>query len=368
MAASQQHSIDPQWRKALKEIEDNDCWTTDDLEKVDRKFFSEDSLAAYRFGKWALEQQFGEQRLEREKQDYGQEHLWQRISRMDYSNAYQRGDIGDMLDAGRIPFCPLGEGFLEEDEGIMAEGGGKPNFDISRKLYRLMPSCCVMEPHKSCELNDLPNTILGVNLNVEAAPPVAPTRHSQGRARRQKNLPDASVQSGGPNDIEPASKGQRHGFVFMHIGMLEACKKTADDANNSRMREIMASEWAETGFAVVVEIDSSNRAGALFVIYNFFPIDHHDTLERYHVYDDWQWGFLDYDSETQFSVAKIADSIQQLGWRKTFTFDIWSDHEVELVPVIKSTRNTLVRKRVDRTTPVPKLARDCCVEHPLPRL
>ena len=59
--------------------------------------------------------------------------------------------------------------------------------------------------------------------------------------------------------------------------------------------------------------------------------------ERFHVEDDLDWGYLlgDHEMEQQFSIAKIADSLDQLGNLFPIVPDIKFTHEPEIVVVVQ---------------------------------
>ena len=142
-------------------------------------------------------------------------------------------------------------------------------------------------------------------------------------------------------------KDESRGFVFVQIGMLELCDDEEVNQDSLTIQRAAKSQWHETGFAVVVEVQEYNKAGAVVFIYNFFPIDHHDAGERYHTTYERKWGRLWYRCPEQFSVARIADSVDDLGWGKTLAFDIWARHEVELVTVTLTGEGHPVRRMVE---------------------
>ena len=177
---------------------------TDQLTNFAMRGFGNDRKQANQFLEWLVNRQFGQQRAERQKKwnEFTQEMLWKKIKDSDYSKTSSIQSLMDVVDSRQFPFLPLGWGILH-------------GFQVHPKLYRPMPSSCVLEPepHKWLELEDdgfeeLPLSVLGVNLNVEPITPQfqarsvhGPTGHEKdgyGRTRRRPDFSDDSQSLGGP--------------------------------------------------------------------------------------------------------------------------------------------------------------------------
>ncbi|KAI9652087.1 MAG: hypothetical protein M1831_007220 [Alyxoria varia] len=191
--------------------------------------------------------------------------------------------------------------------------------------------------HPDDQHETMPQALLGINYHVE---PVA-----QGRERRAKDLPLISDKVG-----KPSNSANGSGFMFYQLGDLTIY------LGHKRLQEVhkelragkpypSASDWVPTGFAVVVRINSEYQAGAVYIIYNFFPKELDGV--PLHSTNDISWGRIPNGvSQEQFSVAKIADSIDELGMEKEFHFDIKCFHEPELVPVNKNKDGQIFRSFV----------------------
>ncbi|MCJ1485134.1 hypothetical protein MMC06_005307 [Schaereria dolodes] len=174
----------------------------------------------------------------------------------------------------------------------------------------------------------LRDTILGINLDVE------PVQASNSRSRRQLNLSEESTKSGESDDFDP-SKFQ----IFRQLGSLvydrkgnvkQAIEKGGEKAIKKALQKGL---WASTGFAVVLDI-TNGKAGAVYLVYDFWPMD--DVGDIHHVSNNF-WGFLPdcEEDEDQFSVAKIADSIKDLGIDHQFLMNSMICHEPEIVPAVQ---------------------------------
>ncbi len=98
----------------------------------------------------------------------------------------------------------------------------------------------------------------------------------------------------------------------------------------------MAQSWRNTGFVVVPDI-TSGRAGAVYLIYNFWRVNPPDD-ERDYINDDFSWGSLErYEEDAdQFSVAKITNSLEDLGEYHKCLLTNRLTHEPGIVPVVQS--------------------------------
>ena len=199
-------------------------------------------------------------------------------------------------------------------------------------------------------LNDarkqMPDNIMGISDNVEPGLP-----RLTWRRRRNQNFSEESTESTESDDYNPNAFHIFHqiGSLMYYVGNFKANPEKA-------MRD--EKNWAETGFAVVSDV-TPGRARGVWLIFDFYPFD--DTGERCHFPNDFDWGYLpeldkfgkpqsdgDQTEEDQFSVAKIADSLSDLGADYEFKFEHKLKHEPEFVRVVKSGEGHLLRQLVDR--------------------
>ncbi|EQL01986.1 hypothetical protein G6O67_001201 [Ophiocordyceps sinensis] len=218
----------------------------------------------------------------------------------------------------------------------------------------------------------LPRSILGINLNVpveyRSAPPLdAPLSPRSRRRCEQRSSGEDSVESAESDDIH-----HEHGFAFAQLGSLHRFDEHGNDSDSDNPPDYMAPDftlykkhvydpWICNGYGVVVEVDHRGRTGAVWVIYKFFkglvPLRdyeqrlHVDTLDDNdallgHLYEQGQHvdtlddndALLDHlgrlypDCTEQFTVAKIADSLDDLRQpREGFCFDIEARTERQIV-------------------------------------
>ena len=93
-------------------------------------------------------------------------------------------------------------------------------------------------------------------------------------------------------------------------------------------------KWKSTNYAAVVDI-TSGAAGAVWIIFNFFPLDAQTKTERYHF--DWERGYFTNPlgrDRGKISMAKIAHSIADLGIRHRMLFNEVRHEEPELSYVL----------------------------------
>ncbi|KAK3179433.1 hypothetical protein OEA41_005555 [Lepraria neglecta] len=144
------------------------------------------------------------------------------------------------------------------------------------------------------------------------------------------------------DNVEPSLRRFTWHWVA-HVGNFKANPEKA-------MRD--EKNWTETGFAVVSDV-TPGRARGVWLIFDFYPFD--DTGKRCHFPNNIDWGYLpeldefgkpqsdgDQTEEDQFSVAKIADSLSDLGADYEFRFEHKLKYEPEFLRVIKSGESHLL--------------------------
>ena len=185
----------------------------------------------------------------------------------------------------------------------------------------------------------MPKNILGLNANVEP-------RSNTLRQRRRDNLSTESRDSTESDDYDSNAF-----HIFHQLGDLMCYTK---DFTTDRDAIEDEDHWIDAGFSVVVDITSGKPQG-VWLVFDFWPRNFDG--DRHHIDNDTEWGWLPpylhpYDDEwaEQYSVVKIANELRDLGPNHEFTLDHPIYHEVEIVPVVKSSIGVLLRQTVDRKT------------------
>lgn len=207
-------------------------------------------------------------------------------------------------------------------------------------VYRLIPDTHHLIPSKTLEHEPteevLSDSVLSVNTNVEFVRP----SQNPGRSRRKINLTDESEKSNDSAEMDNRSEG----FIFQQLGELEY-SVDLKVTNKTTMQELDQAKWEASGFFVGVEINRSNgRAGPVHIIFDFFPVDDVEG-DRFHMDNEHLWGHLP-PHKGQIGLAKIAESVRDLGLQHEIQLKDVYNHEPELVPVLRSHTGTFVRSMV----------------------
>ncbi|KAK2766695.1 hypothetical protein FQN54_006008 [Arachnomyces sp. PD_36] len=179
--------------------------------------------------------------------------------------------------------------------------------------------------------------IMGVNTNVQPAQPEEPYPPSR------LGLPPKST------DLNEFDDWQGGGFVFYHLGYLETWSGPEESWLQGRSRP--AREWDSDNWNVVIRLSSDGTPGGIYVIYDMYPPD--DLIDERgdaKIEGD-HWGFFPNAAEylhPQFSMAKVADDIRQLGFDYKLNLTEVVEHPVEIVRAVKTLRGTIVRTTVSR--------------------
>lgn len=165
-------------------------------------------------------------------------------------------------------------------------------------------------------------------MSQEFPKPIADRR--QGNSSEESNISNESTDA----DLQ--------GFCFHQVGILEAFKPDKEYCIDSRAelesqrqaeeRDDLQEEyaWTPTKHVVVVRINAGGKPTGVYIICNMFPRSPH-TGEKTRVRTSgFDWGRLPMDSK-RYAIAKMADSIQHLGWG----YDIrWSEGESRPVKLV----------------------------------
>ena len=213
----------------------------------------------------------------------------------------------------------------------------------SRGILYKVYLCSRLRPTKPSPDNRelMPDNILGINDNVE--PNLKLTR----RQRRNMALSEESTSSAESDDYDRTAFHIFHQFgtLMYYTGNFEE-DGVVTAMNNS-------TEWADTGFAIVSDVTTGSARG-VWLIYDFWPYDPLST-DRDHLQGDDDWGWLpnhegdDDENDVQFSSAKVADSLNDLGRDYELKLEHKLTHEPELVNVVTTPQGLLLRQTIDKT-------------------
>lgn len=183
-----------------------------------------------------------------------------------------------------------------------------PNSTETRHIY--YPS--ILGLNKEKKPKSTPEYTEDLEAATESGPPTDPTSARQQRDRRkarEQARTDETTQS-----ADSTLTNDRTGFAFYQLGALKFTPGLAD-ATSTDLDEVMAKEWFDTGFVLVVTIETNNRAGDVYILSNIRP-EGPETGERWPVED---WGCLAgggrdvTDKWKRRAGARIARSFMQLG-------------------------------------------------------
>ncbi|KAK3366692.1 hypothetical protein B0T24DRAFT_633416 [Lasiosphaeria ovina] len=224
---------------------------------------------------------------------------------------------------------------------------GEAKFDGIFTCFGLIPGAFYLTPNMGADdytESTIHRSVLGINTNVpiEFTPPENGGGSPSKRRRQERSSGEDSVRSTDSGDVDYG-----HGFIFTQLGPLYAFTGPCDweEARKTMTYDdiIEMGHWTATGFGVVAEIHKNGRAGAIWLIYNFYQDDDTDDapIRRTHrpVFDQAtkqqlpEIGRLVEGCQTTFTVAKIAENLGQLGGGKKFKIDLREFDERQLVRV-----------------------------------
>ncbi|KAI9763429.1 MAG: hypothetical protein M1840_000510 [Geoglossum simile] len=256
---------------------------------------------------WSMKR--ADDEMKQEMTPISREDLKAMIATMNYNSNIARGKLVTAVERPIVPWLPIGS----------YQNGG---------IYRIVPGAHGLQPDQPDPQTDrwlISMNVLGVDTNVQ---PTLPFRS------RKANFSGASAKSNESDDSEIA------GFVFHQIGTLE---HWGDKSENFRSFEDAArGPWLPTGFRAVVRFGKNGAANGIYIIYDFYPKDEWGE-RRLKVTGDY-WGCLPQDrSNQQFSMAKLADTITELRFGRTFTLTEVLDYPIELVRAVKTPEDAIIR-------------------------
>jgi hypothetical protein len=232
----------------------------------------------------------------------------------------------------------------------------------SEYVYRLVPNPLGLVPHDRnlsptsqgfTRESLLQHYLLGVNLSVQPRQPPLPPN------RRRLNMSEESTRSGQSDD---ENNPLAPGFIFFQLGELQYAthELEEEDYSGASAQAILATRqddyaWDPTGFYLVARLGTTGQMAGVYAVYDMFPM-HQETGRREQLRGD-NWGLLprgDMEEERdriagigQFSIARVGDSLGQLGYHRPLMLTEHTTYPVELVRV-KQGAGTLgaMRERV----------------------
>ncbi|KAI9776305.1 MAG: hypothetical protein M1839_000466 [Geoglossum umbratile] len=261
---------------------------------------------------YAWSERRADARMREDMTPISREELKTMIATMNYSSQIARAKLVTAVHRPVVPWLPVGS----------YQNGG---------IYRIVPAGHWLRPDQLDPETDrtlVSRNVLGINTNVQPALPVR---------SRKANFSEASTKSNESDDAEIA------GFVFHHIGTLEYW---GDKSENLRSFEDAArGPWLPTGFTVVVRFGRIGAANGIYIIYDFYPEDELGDRDTKMTGD--HWGRLPDDkSNQQFSIARLADTIMELRFGRTFTLKEVLDYPVEIVRAMLTPEDTVIRATI----------------------
>jgi hypothetical protein len=184
-------------------------------------------------------------------------------------------------------------------------------------LYRLLVGPYGLEPQNEypwhIDREILPYCFLGINYcflgideDIQLGQPAEPL------SRRKANLSEESIGSAVSDDNTP-------GFVFLQLGTLEYLRVTPD--GDTPMHRLNKADWEDTGFALVVRLNAGGYADGIYVVADMLPHDEEET----------DWGIPPHPKGAQFSCARVATRLGDLGFHTVLELTEIIDHPFKLV-------------------------------------
>jgi hypothetical protein len=205
-----------------------------------------------------------------------------KIKNTKYANDDEVSQLTEMLSLPAFPYIGLGK--------------------HQNHVYRLAPNPRLLAPIREdtgpTQRDILPHIFLGINKNIEPLP-----KDEKRKRTRKENNSDESNES-----TDSTSNNDDTGFVFYQLGMLEyaSAEESVQDPEMSNPNSLF---WCDSGYVVVVLIDSNGNAADTHLLYNFRPLNREDGV-RYAV-DGSEWGWLPGDTIRRAGI-KIAGKFSDL--------------------------------------------------------
>ncbi|KAM0345934.1 hypothetical protein ACHAPU_005987 [Fusarium lateritium] len=255
------------------------------------------------------------------------------IYQTDFLNNDQVGAIVQAMDIYDMPFVTIGE----TDFGGVLTGYG---FTLSPRY---------LEPSQRVSGHGVTDDmILAMNIDVPYPPSRSTSVHSnEGTSTRSRgssySMPSVEHTHPRPRPRAPSATSAVHQargeidpnhFVFAQLGVLHVYSKDWEQAQARGPSGMFQDTWWTNGFAIVVRLSEKGVPGAVYALYSHDQQpglkDDDDDNDDYDNYDDVEDspeaanhipGHLHPRSNEEFRLAKVADSLTELGdHNKRFSF------------------------------------------------
>jgi len=238
---------------------------------------------------------------------------------MNFSEESARNQLVRLIQTNYRPWLPVGQDVTHRNIG-----------------YRIVPEAFGLQANhdRSDGRSLLHINVLGVNTDNNPVWP--PDRRDEAR-------------NGEPTRTTESDEVDENGFPFHQFGKLQYCEVEGQEYRKRYPTPVAAdeAEWEDTGFFTVIRISSFGRQNGIYAIFDWFPITRDDgTGEewRFRVHTkDGRWGILP-GHQTPISVAKIADSVDDLVHENDMSLRECVDKTVEIVRTyFNPARNAICR-------------------------
>jgi hypothetical protein len=286
-------------------------WSSDETCKITNERWK--TQEAYRgYLRWVMER--SDRMMEEWAAPVSREDLLEMIEKTNYNNDLDRAKLTTTIGKMYVPWIPVGR-------------------DKNGDIYRIVPHPMTLLPDNlepKVQNTPMSLNVLGVNTNVQPKTP---------RHRRHPSLLAESTTSNESDDDED----EGNGFIFHQLGVMEIWCNHTDSLTCDQ--DAAEGPWLPCGFCVVIRFGRNGVANGIYIIYDFY-LEDYLTGNRYpKVEDDSNWGYLG-KTDQQFSVAKIADKITDLGFNKSIRLTEVVDYPVEIVRTVKTGQGAIIRATV----------------------
>ncbi|KAF5537969.1 hypothetical protein FMEXI_9622 [Fusarium mexicanum] len=215
---------------------------------------------------------------------------------------------------------------------------GEAHFGGVFSGYAFTPMTNFLEPkYPDSDSDVLGNMILALNINVAHPPPLPPG--SSVNSSDTNSDSKSSVSTELSQSFQRSTTSQPHSpvwdFVFVQLGLLWTFTGDWKKARQGNPNDDKRGEWNPNGFAVVVRLSPKGEPGKVYAL------RHPDAKQEGNKKSTHKRGFMlkhykpghpHPKSDSSFCIAKIADSIQELGsYGREFEFEIVPSDEPQIV-------------------------------------
>ncbi|KAF2418954.1 hypothetical protein EJ08DRAFT_702919 [Tothia fuscella] len=218
--------------------------------------------------------------------------------------------LAGMLMKANEPFFPLGEG-REKDTSY--------GYSMSTEAF-------VLRPHVTDDKlqGGFMNNLLGLNLGKDREGiPFEADKGVQSSSSGNQQQDDEPSKQDSSKINETDTPDTTNGFCFHQLGALIRFEGDWSSARHSAASAAQSDDRIDTGFVVVLKLTQTFKPDGIYVIYNVYQdVDWNGHRIEVTPEDQPQFCRLSPESENAFFVAKIAESIGELGMEARFRFKV----------------------------------------------